>query len=326
MSPEIVDLCLEYSHIYSFPIMIIASRNQVDVDSGYAFTTSSLAMHVKDHKYYDPSRVLVCRDHCGPYFSDLDHGLTLQHSTGRCIETILTDIEHGFDLIHIDVGRINPIDQERVAKTLFGVAKSANPNIAFEYGSEDNTGKDMRENLDRLHSQIEFVGEFKPNLKFLVSQTGSLTKHTQVGTFDNVITCITADLIHANKLLFKEHNADYLTREQVALHRKCGIDSFNIAPQLGSIHTSILCELGRNLGSVYTDFHSYVLAKEFWKRWTTEEVKSDLIKVIASGHYCLNSLQGVSLQTVIGEEAIMEKLRPAVFKVLDEYRFGLLAK
>ena len=41
MSKDIVNLCLEYSKIHDYPIMLIASRNQVDFDSGYAFTTES---------------------------------------------------------------------------------------------------------------------------------------------------------------------------------------------------------------------------------------------------------------------------------------------
>ena len=76
MSKEIIDLLIEYSATFSFPIMIIASRNQVDYDSGYVCTTAQLAKQVKSHPDYNKD-ILICRDHCGPYFSDLDQGLSL---------------------------------------------------------------------------------------------------------------------------------------------------------------------------------------------------------------------------------------------------------
>jgi len=323
MSPSIVELCLEYSYLHNFPIMLIASRNQVDVNSGYAYTIGSLTAHVKNHKWYDPDRVLICRDHCGPFFSDLDKNHSLQYATDRCIETILADIKHGFDLIHIDISKVNAEHQERIAATLINITKTANPNIMIEFGSEDNTGEDLEDSLARLKAQLDFALRFKPNVKFFVSQTGSLTKHTQVGQFNEIIARGTADLIHSYNLLFKEHNADYLSQKQIARHKRHGIDAMNIAPQLGSIQTSIIHDLGKDLGLIYNNFRDYVLSKEYWKRWVTPEVIDDQTKFIASGHYCFNSIYGIELQDVLGNK-IIEQMRPVVFAALDKYRIGLI--
>jgi hypothetical protein len=322
MSPEIVDLCLEYSAINNYPIMLIASRNQADVDSGYAFTTHSLAEQIRNNPNYDPKRVLVCRDHCGPYFSDLDKGETLQHATGRCIETIITDAELGFDLIHIDVSKVDPDQQEHVASTLFKVAQSANPNMMFEFGCEDNTGELLKENLESMRNQLEFLKKYTPHVKFFVSQTGSLTKHKQVGKFNSVVARISTDMAHGEGLLFKEHNADYLSHSHIVHRKLAGVDAMNIAPQLGCLQTKIMHDLGKSLGSVYDDFRALVLAKEYWVRWTTPEITDEQTRYIAGGHYLFNSIQGIALKAAIGE-ALISHLKPAIFAVLDEYRSGM---
>jgi fructose/tagatose bisphosphate aldolase len=184
MSKDIVNLCLEYSKIHDYPIMLIASRNQVDFDSGYAFTTESFVEYVNNNNFYDPERVLICRDHCGPYFSDLDKNLSLNDAVDRCLKTIETDVKSGFDLIHIDVSRVSQDMQESVATKLFDYALLLNPDIMFEFGSEDNTNAGLDESIANLDKQLMFVQKYKPNLKFFVTQTGSLTKQTQVGTCD----------------------------------------------------------------------------------------------------------------------------------------------
>mgnify|MGYP003343926735 FL=1 len=102
MSKEIIDIMCEWSRDEDYPLMIIASRNQVDVSDGYVCNTNELVNRVKHHK---TPKILLCRDHCGPYFADTDLGLTIDEAIVRCKQTIAEDIAQGFDLIHIDVSR-----------------------------------------------------------------------------------------------------------------------------------------------------------------------------------------------------------------------------
>ena len=140
MSKEIVELCLSYSHQNDYPLMIIASRNQVDYDSGYAMNTKELSDLVFNSEYYDRDRILLCRDHCGPYFSDADKNLDLETVIERCMNTIKADVDAKFYLIHIDVSRVETDKQRAVAEKLFSYAMALNPKIMFEFGTEDNTG------------------------------------------------------------------------------------------------------------------------------------------------------------------------------------------
>lgn len=322
MSPDIVDLCLEYSKIYDFPIMIIASRNQVDVDGGYVFKTRDLIRHIKKNNNYDSNRVLICRDHCGPFFSDKDSSDSLNNSINRCFNTLKDDILAGFDLIHIDVSRVEINEQEKVANLLFDYAIHWNSNLFFEFGSEDNTGENLDQSLSRLKNQLELVEKYKRNIKFFVTQTGSYVKHDQIGSFDIKTNSIIANILHSNNLLFKEHNADYLSLDDVRLRKQAGVDALNIAPQLGAIQSKLIYEFSNKLDS-FKPFFDYVLNKEYWKKWVTNSSLDDKIKFIVSAHYFYNSDLGKDLLDKFHEnDEFKDSLRQRLFNELNNYRLG----
>ena len=324
MSTEIVNLCLEYSKVYDFPIMIIASRNQVDAYKGYAFTTADLVSSIKSNENYDPNRVLICRDHCGPYFSDADKDLNVRKALDRCLETVKADVSSGFDLLHIDVSRVEDAEQERTARTLLDYALDLKPSIVFEFGSEDNTGEGLAKSLSRLRKQLKFTENYKNSIKFFVSQTGSLTKHKQVGSFNVETNTKVAEAIHSAGLLFKEHNADYILANEVKLRKQAGVDAINIAPQLGTIQSRIIQQLGPQVKESYDDFVSYVLEQGYWKKWVTDDVKDDRTRFAASAHYCFNSVKGKKVLAEIRAKNLPfdELLKKQLFSELDEYRLG----
>lgn len=326
MSKDVVDICLEYSAEHDYPIMFIASRNQVDFDSGYAFDTKSFVEYVKSNINYDHDRVLICRDHCGPYFSDSDKTLSLDDAVDRCLRTIDADVAAGFDLIHIDVSRIpdNTL-QQTVAIKLFDHALSLNPNIMFEFGSEDNTSTGIDESIAKLDNQLAFVQKYKNNLKFLVTQTGSLTKHTQVGTFDPIANKETSDKIHSYGLMFKEHNADYLLQDDLSYRTTANIDAVNIAPQLGSIQSTVLYQLKDHCSVEFTDFFNLVINGNYWKRWVLSESGSDdFTKFRVAAHYYYNHSEGKKLMAILSETMeFKNNLRSALFALLSIYRIGL---
>jgi len=320
MSKEIVELCLNYSHSHDHPLMIIASRNQADYDSGYAMNTKELSELVFNHEHYNPNRVLLCRDHCGPYFSDMDNGLELEAALVRCLNTIKADIDANFDLIHVDVSRVEPNKQQYVAEKLFSYAMELNPNIMFEFGTEDNTGN-TTETLNMLNIQLEYVKPWQNNLRYVVSQTGSLTKQTQVGTFNIEQTKKLINVIHQNGYMFKEHNADYLDVEQVKLRKDTGVDALNIAPQLGTIASSVLYDLGSGTVEL-SEFMNVVLDSGYYKKWCTVEVDNDKDRFISSAHYLFEHPYCYDLKQVIDMEEYATVLEARLFDALDQYRFG----
>lgn len=315
MSRLITQALALYSAKNNFPLMIIASRNQVDAASGYVCTPSELVELVKDHK---TENLLVCRDHCGPYFADADRSLTLEQAVARCKETIAADIRAGFDLIHIDVSRVKE-DPFAVATELFDFALSLNPNIKFEFGSEDNTGIDIDSSLSRIESQLEFLEKYKDNLVFFVSQTGSLTKESQAGQFDVELNKQTAQKIHAAGLLFKEHNADYFTADDLTKRANAGIDSLNIAPQLGKIQTLITQKFAST--EAWTEFADYVYQQGFWRRWVSDQGQDRDNAVAVSAHYCFSTPEYQRVLASIQDLAAFEQaVQTAIFALVDFYK------
>ena len=314
MSKEIIEILAKHTQENNYPLMIIASRNQVDYATGYVCTTAELAEQIKQYK--NPN-LLLCRDHCGPYFCDLDKNLSIDEAVGRCMKTIEADIAAGFDLIHIDVSRIKD-NELHYAKQLIEYALSLNPDIMLEFGSEDNTGIDINSSLARIDLQLGFLNPYKKNVKFFVTQTGSLTKDGQVGTFNIERNRVISKLIRAEGFLFKEHNADYFTAEDIQQRIAANVDSLNIAPQLGKVQTDLLKEFApADLWAVFSDL---VYNQNYWQRWVPEGVTDKDIAVSVSGHYLFSSQTYKDIIASIDATMFNSKLTRKIEDLLDHYK------
>ena len=317
MSPEAIKAICTYTYDTKRPLMIIASRNQVDADSGYVMTTPELRK-LLDTQTTD--YVWMCRDHCGPYFLDSEKGLDLKKAVEATKKTIAYDIEQGFDLIHIDTSRVD--DTYGIAEELFKFATDLNPNVRFEFGTEENVG--VAAGAIKYREDVAFAKNM-PNLEFVVAQTGSLCHEDhQAGTFEIDTVRDLVKVANENGVKLKEHNADYLTPEQIHLRRAAGVHAMNIAPQLGVVQTKLLKELclSRVGEKEWNAFSQVVLASNRWKKWT--DSTEDDQKVIVAGHYCFNTpeyrtiLEGLTQHTNWDEE-----IQTALWQVFDNYTTNL---
>ena len=282
MSAEIVGIICNYANYYNKELMIIASRNQIDATSGYVMTTPEFNAILKTH---NTDNIMVCRDHCGPYFLDSEKELSLAAAMTATKKTIATDIEHGFDLIHIDTSRVD--DTYGVAETLIEFALDLNPNIKFEFGTEENIG--VIAGANRYTEDVAFAKQF-PNMQYVVAQTGSLVKEDyQAGTFNLNIVSGLAQLAEDNGIGLKEHNADYLTHEQLSYRKMAKVHAVNIAPQLGVVQTKLLYSMSQKYGlhTVWNNFAQLVLDSGKWKKWTHSQNPNT--KIAVAGHYCFSS-------------------------------------
>jgi hypothetical protein len=191
----------------------------------------------------------------------------------------------------------------------------------LKYNKEGMKG-DMND-VQKLQQQLEFIEAYKPYVKFVVSQTGSLTKHTQVGKFvpsDNVQI---AELIHNNGMLFKEHNADYLSAAEVNLRKTTGVDAINIAPQLGSVQSSVMLEYKHHYPTLYETFYNDVIESGYWKKWVTPDISDNDTRFIASAHYCYGYTSGkLLLDELLNNIDFTETLKMRLYDALDQYRIG----
>ena len=317
MSKLIVDILCKHSVDNNYPLMIIASRNQVDYDSGYVCTTEELAKQVKS---YNSPHILLCRDHCGQGFSDADRGLSADTGLEKILHTIRKDIECGFNLIHIDVSRIKS-NQLEIAKQLIDYAIELNPDILIEFGSEDNTGIDIDSSIGRIENQLEFLQQYKKNVVFFVTQTGSLTKDGQAGVFNVATNAAVAQLVADAGFKLKEHNADYFTEHDINLRIQANISALNIAPQLGVMQTTLLKEFITNENQhLWNDFSNLVYAKNMWQRWVKSGETNQDIAVLVAGHYHFNSVEYANIMASIDSTKFTDLLSRRINNLLDLYK------
>lgn len=281
MSAEVIEAIGSYATIKKVPLMIIASRNQVDANGGYVMTTTQLAEKVKG---FDRDYLWLCRDHCGPYFLDSEKKLSQKAAIEATKKTIAKDIEEGFDLIHIDTSRCE--DGYNVAENLIRFCLDLNPRIQFEFGTEENVG--VAAGIEKYKHDVAFAGQF-PNMQFVVAQTGSLVmEDRQVGTFDVDIVSQLVGYANDAGVKLKEHNADYLTTEQIRLRQEAGVHALNIAPQLGVLQTKFLKQVSKHGAEAeWHEFGAEVLGSGKWNKWLIDG--DDRKKIEIAGHYLFNT-------------------------------------
>ena len=317
MSREAIEAICNYSHDTGRPLMIIASRNQIDADSGYVMTTPELREVLNT---LPTDNVWVCRDHCGPYFLDSEKGLSLKQAVEATKKTIAYDIEQGFDLIHIDTSRVD--DTYGVAEELFKFAVDLNPNLRFEFGTEENVG--VAAGAIKYRDDVAFAKNM-PNIEFVVAQTGSLCHEDhQAGTFEIDTVRELVRVANDNGVKLKEHNADYLTPEQIKLRKAAGVHAMNIAPQLGVVQTKLLKALALSRGgsASWDAFSKLVLASGRWKKWTDSE--EDEQKVVVAGHYCFTSDEYWRIQQDIVQHTDWSDLiQQEFYHIFDTYTNNL---
>jgi hypothetical protein len=114
----------------------------------------------------------------------------------------------------------------------------------------------------------------------------------------------------------KEHNGDYLSKEDILIRFENGLNSLNIGPEIAQIETSVYLEIMTN--SEMEDFYQICLESKKWEKWVTSDFdtndKEKLITVC--GHYNFNKLntQFINLSSLdnindIVKEKIKDKLK-----------------
>jgi tagatose-1,6-bisphosphate aldolase non-catalytic subunit AgaZ/GatZ len=266
--------------------MIIASRNQVDADSGYVMSTGQLGQQLESVK---SEYIKLCRDHCGPYFLDSEKSLGIRSAIEATKKTIAADIENGFDLIHIDTSRCD--NGYEVADELLEFCLRLKPDVEFEFGTEENVG--VTASIAKYQTDVRFASQY-PNMQFVVAQTGSLTmEDRQIGSFDPAMVRKLVAYATEAGVKLKEHNADYLTAKQIQLRRETGVHALNIAPQLGVIKTKLILSLANQFGLDTVSFKQIILNSNKWKKWHIDG--NDELKVAVAGHYCYHTQEFLSL-------------------------------
>ncbi|CCL84250.1 TPA: class II D-tagatose-bisphosphate aldolase, non-catalytic subunit [Clostridioides difficile] len=312
MSPNLLQASFELAKDDDFPLMFIASRNQVDADElggGYVngWNQETFTKDIKkvadkvgfDGLYY------LCRDHGGPWQRDKERNdhLPVDEAMELGKKSYLADIEAGFDLLMIDptkdpfeIGKVIPLDVvlERTVELIEyceNERKRLNlPDIGYEVGTEEtNGGLTSTETYETFITRlkVELDNRGLPMPTFIVGQTGTLTRKTeQVGTFNFRNAYDLAQMAKKYGVGLKEHNGDYLDDVTLLEHIPSQIIATNVAPQYGTEETraylklaEVECKLEKEgLVEKTSNIRHVLLVNAIecgrWRKWVVGEQKN----------------------------------------------------
>lgn len=315
MSRNCIDAAMEISHGYDIPLVLIASRRQVDcaeLGGGYVegFTTEEFSRYVRS---FQRNKVFLARDHGGPWQSEKEKfaNLTVGEAMNSAKRSFESDILADFDYIHIDPSV--PVQEEsltlqKILDRLFELyghcyefARKHGKSIQFELGTEEQNGyaQDLEKFEYFLHATDNFcrTQRIAPPT-FVVAQTGTkVMEDRNIGAFDADIKQKQLSIDQIRKtiaicdkygVMLKEHNTDYLSDAALRLRPMLGMHASNVAPEFGVAETRALLFLLNKFDFVreYELFVDIALQSKKWVKWMLPDTaRSDVEKALICGHY-----------------------------------------
>ncbi len=349
MSKNCVDATIEIANEKKVPIMMIASRRQIDSQEfggGYVNNWDSKKFSNYVKKKDKNKLITLCRDHGGPWQNSLEikkklNSIKAMNSAKR---SYMEDIDAGFKIIHIDTCLSLNGTEKSKKKTLnrlfelykfcSNYAKNKNKNIFFEIGTEEQSGttNTQKELEETLYKTINFCKKNKlKKPTFVVIQSGTrVMEMRNVGTFEapfRVENEIPAEIqipkmieiCKKYNVLMKAHNTDYLSNEALNYYPRLGISAANIAPEFGVIESKKILEIMDKLKqkSLKSSFIKLSLESGKWKKWMIKNSKaSNLDKAIISGHYIFSEEKFLKIKQEL--EDILKQRSQNLDKILKQ--------
>ena len=320
MSKNCVDVSIDLANEYDIPIMLIASRRQVEAENlggGYVnnWSTEEFARYVKEKD--KQNKIILCRDHGGPYQNENENKehFSFNEIMEKAKESFRIDIESGFKIIHIDpTGNLTSditIDEMlyriyELYDFCYSVAKESQNEIFIEIGiGKEDGGISNLSEIKYVVTQMEIFCNNKkiPMPLFLVVKTGNHVLETQnIGILEDIMNGKGTEeeekikkiieFCNEKNIMIKEHNGDYLSDDTLRHHPKIGIHAINVAPEFGVIETQAMLSwlTKNNMVEFKERFLEIAYESNKWKKWMIPNSNSTKIdKAIIAGHYVFSS-------------------------------------
>ncbi len=328
MSVNCVDATIELANEHEVPILLIASRRQIDSEEfggGYVnnWTTSEFAKYVNERD--KKGKILLARDHGGPWQNpkEVEGNFSLRQAMESAKSSYRSDIEAGFQVIHIDpsVDIHGRPDVDEVLDRIFELyefcwsqAQKVGREIIFEIGTEEQSGSTNSQ--EELAYTLNAVRKFcqknsLPEPTFVVIQCGTRVMETRnVGSFDvpvRVADEIPAEIqlpkmieiCNRHGIFMKEHNTDYLSDAGLRWHPRLGIHAANVAPEFGVIETRALVSVleSNGLEKFSERFLRLSYESNKWKKWMLNPtIATDRDRAIIAGHYAFSKPEAIEIK------------------------------
>ncbi len=244
-----------YAHA---PLLIAATRNQVDVDGGYTGWTPQALMDRTDTicaSLSEAPPVITCVDHGGPWCKDAERnaGVPWHEAQSGTQATLRAALDAGYRYVHIDA-TIDPhrhgpppvsdmVDRTNaLLRWTEGYRReSGMPRITYEVGIEEvappeisDPGKRLEAFLTQLKAALP--AEITPT--FVVSDVGT---SFGTGQFDATHAQQVVEQVRRHGALVKAHYSDFV--DALDAYPRCGMGGANIGPGLSAVEYQALCEL-----------------------------------------------------------------------------------
>jgi tagatose-1,6-bisphosphate aldolase non-catalytic subunit AgaZ/GatZ len=357
MSKNCVDATIELADEYKAPLMLIASRRQIDSEQfggGYVgnWTTKQFADYVNEKDVN--KNIILARDHGGPWQNELEknQNMSLKDAMQSAKDSYRADIDAGFHMLHIDPSvdiHYQPnIDQvlERVYELYdfcWSYAQQKNQDIIFEIGTEEQSGSNNSQ--EELEYTLENMRKFCKNNKipfpsFVVIQAGTRVMETKnIGSFDSPIRVANelpseiqipqmVNICHKYGIFMKEHNTDYLSTDSLQWQPRLGIHAANIAPEFGVAETKAFVDILKEGG--HTDLLDEFLKISYnsmkWKKWMLKDTDAnDTDRAIIAGHYIFSSNEFIELKAKASSKIdnldgfLKSKVKESIFRCMNAF-------
>jgi hypothetical protein len=357
MSKNCVDATIELADQYKTPLMLIASRRQIDSEQfggGYVenWTTEQFADYVRSKDIN--KNIILARDHGGPWQNELEKSqcMNLKDAMQSAKDSYRADIDAGFHMLHIDpsidIHSQPNTDQvlERVYELYdfcWSYAQEKKQDVIFEIGTEEQSGSNNSQ--EELENTLESMRIFCKNNKipfpsFIVIQAGTRVMETKnIGSFDSPIRIANElppeiqipqmiNICNKHGIFMKEHNTDYLSTDSLKWQPRLGIHAANIAPEFGVAETKAFIDILKEGG--HTDLLDEFLKISYdsmkWKKWMLKDTDAnETDRAIIAGHYIFSSNEFIELKVKASgkidnlDRFLKNKVKESIFRYMKAF-------
>jgi tagatose-1,6-bisphosphate aldolase non-catalytic subunit AgaZ/GatZ len=299
---NVIETSIQISKLMDFPLMFVATLNQIDIDGGYTGLTPRdfvklVEKEVEKQEYNGP--VIIALDHGGPWLKDkhVTERYNFEEAMDWTMKSIEACIKAGYDLLHIDTtiditlekGKKLTIDDviERTV-TLIEYAEEVRrkenvPKLSYEVGTEEVHGgitspKIFEEFIKKLMIKLKQkgLGEVWPT--FIVGDIG--TYPILGNKLDTEKARILVKIARAYNLHVKGHYTDFVLNAKE--YPKIGIAAANIGPELAYseyLALNSLANIEKKLfykgkisepSNIIEELNELVIKSNRWRKWLIE--------------------------------------------------------
>lgn len=278
MSKNIVDAILGLKNP---TIGFLPSRRQVDYDGGYTgWSTETFRKYVGDEVY-------VQRDH---------GGASQGKNTDDGKSSYMVDSAF-MNLVHVDPWKTVSNIEEGLEKTIQDInfILEKNPSCKIEVGTEEAifpiSSEHLKWFITNLQKRLNPYA-FK-QIEYVVIQSGvklDVINEKNIGKFNFKKLQDEIEICGVFGKKTKEHNGDFLSKEEREVRFKAGLTSINIGPELSIFENSMYLQHFTENQLKEADKICY--ESGLWKKWVTSDhdLSMDGIYFKICGHYNYSKL------------------------------------